>query len=160
MRIFALLLTILFIELNGNAQEFTTSTDITTGKKFLKYHHLDAQIVIHKKSGADDNNGFIELGLYVFDKTIGLSDFMNQGGIITFDDGSHLIFTEAPSFNYLYSGKHQVFLKHRLSELELKSLQSHKISTFQIGEIKKTLNKWEAERVNAAFIKMAAEPVP
>lgn len=140
----------------SHSQDFKTiKSEITT---IRRYYNSEAGIVLQKTiNNEDSNNPSYEIGLVVFRKSISSDDFMGQKSFLEFKDGTFLIFSEQASFNYLYAGRHEIFLRHNLTKNELEMFKTKEIKQFSIFGYTNSLDKWQPDKILQAFKKIEAE---
>jgi hypothetical protein len=107
----------------------------------------------------DDKNDVVEIGLLAYLTSVASDDFLSNKAVIVFEDGSVLPLEETVSFTYLYSGRHELALRHSLSKGELDKLTTLKIKGFRLSRYFTTLDKWEAEDARKGLAKILAETV-
>ena len=93
----------------------------------------------------------------IFTKSISSDDFMGPHTKLQFEDGSNLIFREQVNFNYLYSGKHEINIRHLLNQDEFYQLKSKKVKSFSILYYRNSFDKFQMEKILNAIIKIETE---
>lgn len=159
-----LLITSCFIVFLSNGQDFTTTVDKISKLKTVTF--IDKRVppripIVLKKTYSIDSgtkeNSKIEVGLYAIINLVALDYFMLKGGAIVFDDNSSIQVHEELSNMFLSGGKHQIAIKHIISNSELKELQLKAIDYFLLGDIKVQIDRFEKEFIKSLFIKVETE---
>jgi hypothetical protein len=150
----------ILISLKSFPQEFSSQKDIYSNTRVVRYFNENSQMVIQKTVPLVTNSNVdsdLEIGLIVYRTSISRDEFMKTGSAIVFDDDSFLFFKDQVRFNFLYSGEHELSIKHKLSPEELQMLQNKKIKFFRILNYENSLDRWEKEKIRKVFSEILKE---
>lgn len=154
-----MLILLLFIALDtaSLSQTFRSSKDALTNITTVQHYNQEAQIIIQKINDPGNSKPTYFIGLIVFRNSVSSDEFMKVGGGIVFEDDSKLILADPISLNYLYSGKHQLSIRHQLTDEELQQLKTKRIKHFKVVNYLKEVDRFEKDKIVEAFNKIEAE---
>lgn len=139
------------------SQTLKSSKDGLTNISTVQYYNQEAQFIIQKVNDPSSSKPTYLIGLIVFRNSVSSDEFMKVGGGIVFEDDSRLIFADQVSLNYLYSGKHQLSIRHQLTDEELQQLKTKRIKHFKVANYLKEVDRFEKDKILDAFSKIESE---
>ncbi len=142
------------------AQQFKKWNDDLLNERYIKYYHVEAGIIIQKVISLDAsslNNSYIEIGLIINRISFPPDEFMKKGAQIIFEDNTVLFLNDPVSVFYLYSGTHELTIKHKLSDEELLLLQTKPMKYFRIYTTENKIDRYQKNDIRIAFSKISSE---
>jgi hypothetical protein len=143
----------------GNCQDFIRVVD--NENNIVKLSFIDQRtpiripIIIEKIIPGDKTKQpTYNLGFYIIVNLFPIDFFMYSGGRLVFEDSTSVML-EDPIFNgFLSGGKHQIAIRHQLSNLELAELQQKSMDYFVIGNVTRGIDKYERDFIKVLFQKI------
>jgi len=133
---------IFFFSLDVISQTIEKEYNSLLKAKVFTYFPQSQQIIFQKIIFDSTKKVEYRVGLIIYRNSINTIEFMKEGSGINFEDNSTITFLEKLYITYLYAGKHEIAIKHSLTESEIEELKNKEIESFRIFEYEKKIDRF------------------
>jgi hypothetical protein len=131
----------------------SSSRSQTVDKIIFTEFAYDRRVILQKIVTNNTDTTFF-IGLSITRNTVKSEEFMDSGSAIFLENGIVLEFEDQTFINYLYSGQHQIAVKHKLNQDEISLLLAKTLVRYTIHSYEFIPDRFSKKELAAALLKL------